>query len=313
MWNLLKGGDVHSPAIALVTGLKNQQVSLTGLRSWLDTYRVAGIDELLFANVFADSQQWHCRRRMCSPTKEKRSPPVAIRYGKGLIGGAVVVALLALLVHWIGINTIELYRDDLLFYLQAHLILVLVSMLAALIVGIPAGILLSRPNMVGRAERFMQIFNIGNTVPPLAVLAIALGVLGIGSGPAIFALFLASLLPIVRNTYEGLKNVQGSLKEAATGIGMTPRQVLFRVELPNAVPIIIGGVRVALAINVGTAPLAFLIGANSLGSLIFPGIALNNQPQLLLGAACTALLALLLDGLVTMASRLWLERGLRPS
>ena len=199
---------------------------------------------------------------------------MAIRYGKGLIGGVVVVALLALLVHWIGINTIELYRDDLLFYLQAHLILVLVSMLAALIVGIPAGILLSRPNMVGRAERFMQIFNIGNTVPPLAVLAIALGVLG---------------------------------------IGMTPRQVLFRVELPNAVPIIIGGVRVALAINVGTAPLAFLIGANSLGSLIFPGIALNNQPQLLLGAACTALLALLLDGLVTMASRLWLERGLRPS
>ena len=238
---------------------------------------------------------------------------MAIRYGKGLIGGAVVVALLALLVHWIGINTIELYRDDLLFYLQAHLILVLVSMLAALVVGIPAGILLSRPNMVGRAERFMQIFNIGNTVPPLAVLAIALGVLGIGSGPAIFALFLASLLPIVRNTYEGLKNVQGSLKEAATGIGMTPLQVLFRVELPNAVPIIIGGVRVALAINVGTAPLAFLIGANSLGSLIFPGIALNNQPQLLLGAACTALLALLLDGLVTMASRLWLERGLRPS
>jgi osmoprotectant transport system permease protein len=158
----------------------------------------------------------------------------------------------------------------------------------------------------------MQVFNIGNTVPPLAVLAIALGFLGIGSGPAIFALFLASLLPIVRNTYEGLKNVQGSLKEAAVGIGMTPRQVLWRVELPNAVPIIMGGVRVALAINVGTAPLAFLIGANSLGSLIFPGIALNNQPQLILGAACTALLALLLDGLVILISRRWLERGLRP-
>src|SRR3546814_19574821 len=99
--------------------------------------------------------------------------------------------------------------------------LVVASMLAALIVGIPAGIALSRPAMVGRAERFMQVFNVGNTVPPLAVLAIALGFLGIGSGPAIFALFLASLLPIVRNTYEGLKNVQGSLKEAAVGIGMT--------------------------------------------------------------------------------------------
>ncbi|MBD8622711.1 ABC transporter permease subunit [Pseudomonas sp. CFBP 13727] len=235
---------------------------------------------------------------------------MANRYGKGLLGGAIIVAVLALLVHWIGISTIEHYREDLIFYLQAHLILVLVSMFAALLVGIPAGIALSRPSMVKRAERFMQIFNIGNTIPPLAVLAIALGILGIGSGPAIFALFLASLLPIVRNTYEGLKNVQGSLKEAATGIGMTPRQVLFKVELPNAVPIMVGGVRVALAINVGTAPLAFLIGANSLGSLIFPGIALNNQPQLLLGAACTALLALILDGIVTLVSRLWFERGL---
>jgi osmoprotectant transport system permease protein len=156
---------------------------------------------------------------------------VAIRYGKGLIGGAVVVAL-ALLIHWIGINTIEHYRDDLLFYLQAHLILVLASMLAALFVGIPAGILLSRPNMVGRAERFMQIFNIGNTVPPGRT-GHRPGVLGIGSGPAIFALFLASLLPIVRNTYEGLKNVQASLKEAATGIGMTPRQVLWRWNCPT--------------------------------------------------------------------------------
>ncbi|UUQ67816.1 ABC transporter permease [Pseudomonas fuscovaginae UPB0736] len=229
------------------------------------------------------------------------------------MGGVIVIALLALLIHWIGISTIEHYQADLWFYLQAHLFLVLASMFAALIVGIPAGILLSRPAMATRAERFMQVFNIGNTVPPLAVLAIALGILGIGAGPAIFALFLASLLPIVRNTYEGLKNVEASLKEAATGIGMTPRQVLWKVELPNAVPIIVGGVRIALALNVGTAPLAFLIGANSLGSLIFPGIALNNQPQLILGAACTALLALLLDALVTLASRLWLERGLRPA
>ena len=238
---------------------------------------------------------------------------MANRYGKGLIGCATVVVILALLIHWIGIDTIRHYQADLWFYLQAHLMLVLASMLAALLVGIPAGIFLSRPSRISSAERFMQVFNIGNTVPPLAVLAIALGILGIGAGPAILALFLASLLPIVRNTFEGLKNVQGSLKEAATGIGMTPNQVLWRVELPNAMPIITGGVRVALALNVGTAPLSFLIGANSLGSLIFPGIALNNQPQLVLGAACTALLALVLDGLVTFVSRTWLERGLAPS
>lgn len=238
---------------------------------------------------------------------------MATRYGTGLVGCAAVLAVLALLIRWIGVDTVLHYQDDLVFYLQAHLTLVLVSMLAALLVGIPAGIMLSRPAMARHAERFMQVFNIGNTVPPLAVLAIALGILGIGSGPAILALFLASLLPIVRNTYEGLKNVPGSLKEAATGIGMTPRQVLWQVELPNAVPIIVGGVRVALAINVGTAPLSFLIGANSLGSLIFPGIALNNQPQLALGAACTALLALILDGLVLVISRTWLERGLAPA
>ena len=235
---------------------------------------------------------------------------MAKRYGKGLLGWAAVLVILAPLVHWIGIDTIARYRDDLGFYLQAHLVLVLASMAAALAVGIPAGIALSRPHRVDQAERFMQFFNVGNTIPPLAVLAIALSILGIGAGPAIFALFLASLLPIVRNTYEGLKNVPASLKEAATGIGMTPRQQLWQVELPNAVPIIVGGVRVALALNVGTAPLAFLIGANSLGSLIFPGIALNNQPQLLLGAACTALLALLLDAAVSFSSKRWLERGL---
>ncbi len=140
---------------------------------------------------------------------------MANRYGKGLLGGVIVIALLALLVQWIGISTLKQYQDDLLFYLQAHVLLVLASMLAALVVGIPTGIVLSRPNMVGRAERFMQIFNIGNTVPPLAVLAIALGVLGIGSGPAIFALFLASLLPIVRNTYETFRVLSKKLPPAS--------------------------------------------------------------------------------------------------
>jgi osmoprotectant transport system permease protein len=235
---------------------------------------------------------------------------MAKTYAKWLAAAITLVVVLVLLARGIGLDTLRDSRGDLVFYLQSHLWLVGASMLLALLLGIPAGVLLSRPSMARSAERFMQLFNIGNTIPPLAVLAIALGIAGIGDGPAIFALFVASLLPIVRNTYEGLKNVPAALKEAATGIGMTPRQVLLRVELPNAVPIIVGGVRVALAINVGTAPLAFLIGANSLGSLIFPAIALNNQALLLLGAGTTALLALLLDGLVTLASRTWLERGL---
>ncbi len=158
------------------------------------------------------------------------------------------------------------------------------------------------------ADRLMQIFNIGNTVPSLAVLALALAVLGIGERPAILALWLASLLPIVRNTCEGLRGVSPALIEAARGLGMTATQRLFRVELPNALPVILAGVRISLVINVGTVPLSFLIGANSLGELIFPGIYLNNQPLLLLGAAATALLALALDGLFAAAGYCYLRR-----
>jgi len=218
-----------------------------------------------------------------------------------------VAALLGVLVGWVGPATIQHYHAELLFDLRAHLTLVGWSMLAALLVGVPSGILLSRPAFVRYAEKLMQIFNVGNTVPSLAVLVLALAALGIGSGPAILALALASVLPITRNTYEGLRQVPMSLREAAKGLGMTRQQAFFRVELPNALPMVMGGVRTALAINVGTAPLAFLIGADSLGTLIFPGIYLNNQPQLLLGAIATALLALALDAALAGLSAMLLR------
>ncbi|VEB41263.1 Putative osmoprotectant uptake system permease protein yehW [Chromobacterium violaceum] len=156
----------------------------------------------------------------------------------------------------------------------------------------------------------MQIFNIGNTLPPMAVLALAMAVVGIGDAPAIAALFLASLLPIVRNAYAGLAGLPPAMLEAADAIGMTPRQRLWRVELPNALPVILSGVRVALALNVGTAPLAFLIGASSYGELIFPGIYLNNHTALLLGAGGTALIALALDQSVALVGRLAAARGI---
>ncbi|AOI89376.1 ABC transporter permease [Burkholderia pseudomultivorans] len=224
----------------------------------------------------------------------------------GSLIAAVVVAWA--LARGIGAETFRQRADDLTYYAGRHMLLVGYSMVLAIVVGVPAGVLLSRPRFQRQAERFMQVFNIGNTIPSLAVLAIALGIFGIGDVPAIVALFLASLLPITRNTYEGVKNVPAALREAAKGIGMTGWQSLLRVELPNALPIIVGGVRTALAINVGTAPLAYLIGADSLGSLIFPGIYLDNQPLLLLGASLTAALALALDGVVAAASRHWLAR-----
>jgi osmoprotectant transport system permease protein len=223
---------------------------------------------------------------------------------RALLFIAGIIAILALITWGVGLETIKARQVDLIYLGQQHLILVFSSMFFALLVGIPSGIALSRPAARGVAEYVMQIFNIGNTLPPLAVLALAMVVIGIGDIPAIIALFLASLLPIVRNTYAGLCSVPASLIEAANGIGMTKWQRLRQVELPNALPVILSGVRIATAINVGTAPLAFLIGASSYGELIFPGIYLNDFPTLILGAAATALFALILDTLLAALGRL---------
>lgn len=213
------------------------------------------------------------------------------------VSGAIIAtaAVLGALVWGIGPETISARKVDLIYLGQQHLKLVFSSMALALLVGIPSGIALSRPGARRFAESVMQIFNVGNTLPPLAVLALAMVIVGIGDRPAIIALFLASLLPIVRNTYAGLHTVPASLIEAAKGIGMTPWQRLRQVEIPSAMPVILSGVRIATAINVGTAPLAFLIGASSYGELIFPGIYLNDFPTLILGAVATALVALILD------------------
>ena len=181
-----------------------------------------------------------------------------------LFVGAIIVVV-ALLTWGIGLDTIKARQVDLIYLGQQHLILVFSSMFFALLIGIPSGILLSRPSARGIAEYVMQIFNVGNTLPPLAVLALAMVVIGIGDTPAIIALFLASLLPIVRNTYAGLCSVPASLLEAANGIGMTKWQRLRQVELPNAWPVMLSGIRIATAINVGTAPLAFL-GRHAAGS-----------------------------------------------
>lgn len=132
-----------------------------------------------------------------------------------------VVAVAGALVWGLGWDTLVARKDDLIYLGQQHLFLVFWSMLFALLVGIPSGILLSRPFARRWAEYVMQIFNVGNTLPPLAVLALAMVIIGIGDKPALVALFLASLLPVVRNTYSGLSAVPPSLIEAANGIGMT--------------------------------------------------------------------------------------------
>ncbi|MEQ8921479.1 MAG: ABC transporter permease [Marinovum algicola] len=210
------------------------------------------------------------------------------------------------------IDQILIYWDDITYLTRQHVILVVASGGAAILVGVPVGVWLSRPSMAGVAESVMQVFNIGTTIPTLAVIALSMTLLGIGFAPAFFGLFVASLLPIVRNTYAGLLAVPAHLKEAAHGMGMTPSQILLRVEFPNALYVIFSGIRTALAINVGTTPLAFLIGGGGLGELIFTGIDLMDTGMLLAGAIPTAALAVLMDFLIGQA-QLWLiPKGVNP-
>ena len=157
-----------------------------------------------------------------------------------------------------------------------------------------------------------QFVNLGTTIPTLAILALAMSVLGIGAPSAIFGLVMLTLMPIVLNTMAGLRMVPAHLIEAARGMGMTGTQILFRVELPNAAFVILAGLRTALAINVGTVPLAFLIGGGGLGELIFTGIDLMEPGMLLAGAIPTALLAVLVDYLVGQCQYWLIPRGVNP-
>jgi osmoprotectant transport system permease protein len=208
-------------------------------------------------------------------------------------------------------SVIDLW-GDIVFLTQEHIMLVLISGGLAIATGIPLGILLSRPQLRGASEGIMQGLNVGTTIPTLAILALAMTFLGIGTPPAIFGLWLASLLPIVRNTYQGILGIPAHMIEAAKGQGMTAAQILIRVEIPNALFVIFAGVRTALAINVGTAPLAFLIGGGGLGELIFTGIDLYNFPYMLSGAIPVAMLAVLVDYLMLQCQYWLVPKGVNP-
>lgn len=230
-----------------------------------------------------------------------------------IIAGIILAFALGVWVTNAGlVDSIATYWNDIVYLTQQHMVLVGVSGALAILIGVPTGIWLSRPRMKGTAETIMQLFNIGTTIPTLAVLALSMTLLGIGFTPAVFGLFVASLLPIIRNTYAGLLAVPAHLKEAARGMGMTPSQILRRVEIPNALYVIFSGIRTALAINVGTAPLAFLIGGGGLGELIFTGIDLMDTGMLLAGALPTAALAVLVDFIMGQAQFWLVPRGVNP-
>ncbi|MEH1829488.1 MAG: ABC transporter permease [Nostoc sp.] len=199
------------------------------------------------------------------------------------------------------------YAPEILQHTLEHLFLVGIAIGIAILIGIPLGILITRKTYL--RQPILGIANILQTIPSLALFGLLIPVPiigGIGAVPAIVALTVYSLLPIIRNTYTGITSVDPAIREAGRGMGMTDRQLLLQVEIPLAMGIILAGVRVATVIAIGIATIAAAIGAGGLGVFIFRGISVVNDQLILAGAVPAAVIALLADFAIG-----WLENKLK--
>ncbi len=200
------------------------------------------------------------------------------------------------------------YTGQILHLTTMHLLLVLTATAFAFLIAFPAGVWATRRQGNRYAAALMSVANVFQTVPSLAVIGMSSALFtligtGVGWLPALTALSLYSLLPILGNTIVGLSTVPSSVRHTGLAAGMTHRQLLRQVELPLATPLILNGLHTAFVINVGTAALAASIGAECLGTLIFQGISTGNIPLLMAGAIPTAVLAVLIDIVFRFAER----------
>jgi osmoprotectant transport system permease protein len=203
----------------------------------------------------------------------------------------------------------EAFSTRLLRTTGEHLAMVLVAVAAAVAVGVPLGVLSTRS--VAAGHLLLGATGVVQTIPALALLVFMIPLLGIGARPAIAALFLYGLLPIVRNTHAGLTGLSPELRESADSLGLPLAARLWRIDLPLATPSILAGIRTSAVITVGTATLGALIGAGGFGQPILAGIRLASVPLTMEGAVPAALLALAIDGSFGLAERVVLPRGLR--
>ena len=195
----------------------------------------------------------------------------------------------------------ENLREQLLLlpdYFQGHLILTLIALSLGIVISIPLGIWAAQSVTVKRP--LLALVSIIQTFPSVAILALVVAMLGgqIGTIPAVIALVLYSMLPIVRNTVTGLETIPSEVADAAKGIGMSPNQILVKVRLPLALPIIIAGIRTATVWTVGLATLSTLVGATSFGNYIFTGLQIRNLVAVTVGSLAAAIMAVVLDSLI---------------
>lgn len=198
-----------------------------------------------------------------------------------------------------------------------HMLLATLSTAAVLLLAIPLGIVATRPGRERTAAMIIGLGNAGQAIPSLGLLALLFFFFAevswlpsTGTVPVVVALTAYSFLPILRNTMVGLEGVDASVLEAGRGMGMSNRQILRRIELPLAIPVILAGVRTALVINIGTAALAFLFGGGGLGTIIFRGYQLNRTSVLVVGAVLTAVLALFVDWLAGLVEERLTPEGI---
>ncbi|MCC9024415.1 osmoprotectant update ABC transporter permease/substrate-binding subunit OpuFB [Bacillus nakamurai] len=199
-------------------------------------------------------------------------------------------------------------KGQLINALLEHIQISLIALFFAVLISIPLGIYLTRKQKL--AEVIIGITAVLQTIPSLALLGLLIPIAGIGKIPAVIALIVYALLPILRNTYTGIKEIDPSLIEAARAMGMNSRKRLVKVELPLAMPVIMAGIRTAMVLIVGTATLAALIGAGGLGDLILLGIDRNNTELILIGAIPAAILAILFDFLLRKLENISFKKSL---
>jgi osmoprotectant transport system permease protein len=203
-------------------------------------------------------------------------------------------------------------QGSLLALTLSHLRIVFLATLASTILAVGLGIFVTRPSGAEFLPLSRSLVNIGQTFPPIAVLAIAVPLVGFGEKPTFIALFLYGLLPIFENTLTGLMEVSPQTLEAAKGMGMNPRQRLFQVELPLALPVILAGIRLSVIISLGTATIGSTVAAKGLGEVIIAGLQSNNVAFILQGGLVVALLAVLIHDGLGMAERMAAKRLGRP-
>ena len=190
-----------------------------------------------------------------------------------------------------------------------HLWLVGLALLFSITVGVPLGVAAARYHAAGRL--ILVLSGVIQTVPSLALLCFLIPLFGVGTKPALVALCLYSLLPVVQNTFTGIRAVDRKHLENARAFGLTPRQILLRITLPLASPMLLAGIKTATIVSIGTATLAALVGAGGYGAPIVSGLALNDFPTILTGAIPAALMALLAQGLFELAGKVLIPAGLR--